>query len=319
MDAADDGVLHSMLFHSDTELAFACVYNTCYGWGSFADTNSSSALLMKLFWDYLFDLENNSGDPGNWQLGKAMAYSKDTMSPTINWTYSPAPGAWRAVIQGCLLFGDPAQRLKDLTKPPETPERPEGPTEGIVEVGYVFSTSTTDPEGENVSYLWDWGDGTSSEWTKYYDSGATATAFHSWAEEGNYSITVKAKDIHNAKSGWSDPPLTINIVDVPVLEIEDIHGSLFKVSVVIKNNGSTDATGVDWSITLDGGLIWGKETIGGIMSIPAGENITVKSKIICGLGRTVITASAEKPGVSSDTKERDAFVFLFFIKILDDE
>jgi len=80
MDAADDGILHSMLFHSDTELAFACVYNTCYGWGSYSDTNASSNLLMKLFWDYLFDLENNSGDPGNWQMGKAMAYSKDTMA-----------------------------------------------------------------------------------------------------------------------------------------------------------------------------------------------------------------------------------------------
>jgi len=112
MDAADDGILHSMLFHSDTELAFACVYNTCYGWGSCNVTNSSSAVQMKLFWDYLFDLENNSGSPINWQLGKAMTYSKDMMAPTINWTYSGAPGSWRAIIQGCLLFGDPAQRIK---------------------------------------------------------------------------------------------------------------------------------------------------------------------------------------------------------------
>jgi len=112
MDAADDGVLHSMLFHSDTELAFACVYNTCYGWGSFDDTNSSSALQMKLFWDYIFDTQNNSGCLYQWELGKAMAWSKDSMAPTINWTYTNAPGSWRAVIQGCLLFGDPAQKIK---------------------------------------------------------------------------------------------------------------------------------------------------------------------------------------------------------------
>jgi hypothetical protein len=117
MDAADDGVLHSMLFYSDTELAFACVYNTCFGWGSLDDTNSSSALQQKLFWDYFFDVTNNSGSAMNWQLGKAMAYSKDTMAPTTNWTYSGAPGSWRGIIQGCLLFGDPAQRLK----PPRTP------------------------------------------------------------------------------------------------------------------------------------------------------------------------------------------------------
>jgi len=117
MDDADDGILHSMLFHSDTELAFACVYNTCYGWGSFDDTNSSSALQMKSFWDYLFDTTNNSGSTQNWQLGKAQAWSKDVMAPTIDWTYTSAPGSWRAVIQGCLLFGDPAQKLKPPLQP----------------------------------------------------------------------------------------------------------------------------------------------------------------------------------------------------------
>jgi parallel beta-helix repeat protein len=113
-DAADDGVLDSMLFHSNITLAFACVYNTCYGWGNGYCTNSSSSFQQKAFWDYFFDVENNSGDLSNWQLGKAQAWSKDIMAPTINWDYSY--GSWRAIIQGCLLFGDPAQRIK----PPQT-------------------------------------------------------------------------------------------------------------------------------------------------------------------------------------------------------
>jgi len=107
MDAADDGVLHSMLFHSDTELAFACIYNTGYGWGSLNSTNSSSSVQQKTFWDYFFDTSNNSGGVNNWQLGKAQAWSKDCLAPTINWS-----GSWRSMIQGCLLFGDPAQRLQ---------------------------------------------------------------------------------------------------------------------------------------------------------------------------------------------------------------
>jgi hypothetical protein len=118
MDAEDDGVLHSMLFHSDTELAFACVYHTSYGWGSQDDTNSSSAVQQKLFWDYFFDTVNNSGNTMNWQLGKAHAFSKDAMAPMIDWTYTGAPGSWRGTIEACLLFGDPAQRIK----PPIQPE-----------------------------------------------------------------------------------------------------------------------------------------------------------------------------------------------------
>ncbi len=115
MDAADDGVLHSMLFHSDTELAFGCVYNTGYGWGNFDTTNSSSSFQQKSFWDYMFDTANNSGSTMNWQLGKAQAWSKDVMAPTINW--DPSSGTWRGIIESCLLFADPAQRIKPPVKP----------------------------------------------------------------------------------------------------------------------------------------------------------------------------------------------------------
>jgi VCBS repeat-containing protein len=107
MDAADDGVLHSMLFHDDEELAFAVVYNTGYGWGNFYCTNSSSALMQKSFWDYLFDVTNNSLGTSNWQMGKAQEWARDLLANTINWG-----GSWRETIQCCLLFGDPAQCIK---------------------------------------------------------------------------------------------------------------------------------------------------------------------------------------------------------------
>jgi len=106
MDAANDGVLHSMLFHSDTELAFGCVYNTGFGWGNFYCTGSSSAVQQKTFWDYMFDLTNNSGSIDKWQLGRAQAFSKDVMGPLINW--DKTGGTWRGIIQSCLLFSDPA-------------------------------------------------------------------------------------------------------------------------------------------------------------------------------------------------------------------
>ncbi|MBN2066611.1 MAG: PKD domain-containing protein [Candidatus Thermoplasmatota archaeon] len=204
MDASSDGVLHSMLFHSDTELAFACVYNTCYGWGNLYCTNSSSAFQQKMFWHYFFDMANNSGDFTNWQLGKGQAWSKDMMAPTINWDYSY--GTWRAIIQGCLLFGDPAQQLKTPhpSEAPSTPTAPTGPLEWVINQSATFSATATDPEEESIYYLFDWGDGSTSGWVGPYPSGETGSVSHEWKQLGDYNVRVKARDQWGAASDWSD-------------------------------------------------------------------------------------------------------------------
>jgi hypothetical protein len=215
MDAADDGVLHSMLFHSDTELAFGCVYNTCYGWGNFDSTNSSSAFQAKEFWSYFFDMENKSEDFMNWQFGKAHAFSKDRMAPTINWSPSQAPGSWRAIIEGCLLFGDPAQRLKSPhpSEPPATPDVPDAPSEWVQDIDCPIKVRTTDPEGDQILYLIDWGDGKMSEWLGPYESNQEVQAYHSYAELGEYQLRVRARDIWGSTSDWSDPFVLTIIVN----------------------------------------------------------------------------------------------------------
>lgn len=98
------------------------------------------------------------------------------------------------------------------------------------------------------------------------------------------------------------------------LEIRNISGSLFKVSAVIRNNGSADATSVNWNITLDGGFILlGKKTTGRLITIPVGKEVTVSSNLILGIGATMVTVTAKVPK-SSDIKEQKAFILLFFIK-----
>ena len=75
---------------------------------------------------------------------------------------------------------------------------------------YSYTTSTTDPNGDEVYYQWDWGDGTTSEWLGPYNSGVVITATHQWAAKGSFSIKVKAKDMSGAESSWSNPlPLKI--------------------------------------------------------------------------------------------------------------
>ena len=88
--------------------------------------------------------------------------------------------------------------------PPEKPERPIGQTTGKKGEEYAYSTSTTDVDDNQIYYLFDWGDGTNSGWVGPYASGGPAEIAHSWTENGNYEIKVKAKDNIGAESEWSD-------------------------------------------------------------------------------------------------------------------
>jgi hypothetical protein len=89
--------------------------------------------------------------------------------------------------------------------PPEQPAKPTGRITGTPGNTYMYSSTTTDPEGDGISYQWDWGDGNFSEWLGPYASGSTIATQKSWAEKGTYSVRVKAKDIQGHESNWSDP------------------------------------------------------------------------------------------------------------------
>ncbi|UCF49288.1 MAG: PKD domain-containing protein [Thermoplasmatales archaeon] len=268
MDAADDGVLHSMLFHSDTELAYGVVYNTCYGWGNFDTTNSSSAFQAKEFWAYFLDLDNKSIDFNGWQLGKAHAFSKDRMAPTIDWDYSY--GTWRAIIQGCLLFADPAQKIKTPhpSQEPDRPGTPSGKEYGVPEEVYEFTTSTTDPEGDQIFYLFDWGDGEYSEWLGPYTSGETVTTSHSWYDIGDYNIRVRARDEWGCVSLWSDVKV------FPIVENTPPNKPTITGPTSGKVNKPYDFTIVttdpdDQDVYYD--IFWGNAGSGDVGPFPSGE------------------------------------------------
>jgi hypothetical protein len=89
-----------------------------------------------------------------------------------------------------------------VNRSPNTPSTPSGPTSGLRYTTYYFTSSTTDPDGENILYEFNWGDGASSQYG-WYSSGATATGSHSWSGPGTYYIQVRAKDVNGAWSGWS--------------------------------------------------------------------------------------------------------------------
>ncbi len=233
---------------------------------------------------------------------------------TTDW--QQGTGTLYGMVQGAgppedYIFG---YEVTTTNGPPATPATPDGPDNGATGVEYTFTTSTTDPEGEDVYYKFDWGDGTISGWFGPFASGATGDGSYIWTTAGIFEVRVKAKDVNGGESDWSDPH-TIDIAEGPIMEIKPLSTSFFKVKATVKNAGAVEATDVAWSITLDGGAFIGKETTGTIASIPAGGEVEIQSGLVIGLGATAVTVTADvSPGVS-DIREQSGTVLLFIIMI----
>ena len=88
---------------------------------------------------------------------------------------------------------------------PNKPEKPKSRSKRGPGKEYNFLSSATDPNGEQLFYIWDWDDGNYSYWLGPYNSGDTSGATYSWEEKGEYFIRVKVKDIHGGESDWSEP------------------------------------------------------------------------------------------------------------------
>jgi len=129
-------------------------------------------------------------------------------------------------------------------EPPETPGQPSGPTEGIVGIEYTYTTNeVTDTDGDDVEYLFDWGDsGLYSGWLQEVSSSKY------WKQAGEYLVRVKARDTsYNQESDWSEA-LTITVSPGESIPIElqlDINAPL-----KVNEGGEFDVT-----ISIDAYLI----------------------------------------------------------------
>ncbi len=88
----------------------------------------------------------------------------------------------------------------------QTPERPmdiTGPDIGITYGTYDIAAQTSDPDGQDLWYKFDWGDGNVSDWTGPVASGQQANGAHAWNMAGSYNYRIKAKDEMDAESYWS--------------------------------------------------------------------------------------------------------------------
>jgi hypothetical protein len=254
MDAEDDGVLHSMLFHSNTELAFACIYNTGYGWGNYYSTNSSSALQQKSFWDYLFDTTNNSGSTINWQMGKAQEWARDFMAPTINW--DPGYETWKGTIECCLLFGDPAQ----VIKPPLVPQHNVGvqsldvpdhviPDQQIYVNATIVNNGRNDEQNVLVSFRVN-GTQLSSTTIPYFANHTTQQVSFLWTPAlGWYTVTMNVTIPGVSEEYYADNERSQLVIAGPDVAVTSLEvnanvavGILTPVKGLVENLGATSET-----------------------------------------------------------------------------
>jgi len=209
---------------------------------------------------------------------------------------------------------DAYEAILNINFPPDIPKKPIGPSEGKIKIEYSFSSSTDDPEGDQILYKFDWGDNTSSEWLGPYDSGDTVNAVHAWNFEGDYEIKVKAMDINGSVGDWSVPH-TIHILKVSFIRLHKISGGFLTVNAEIENLGELEANNVEWTFGLTGGLILaGRESTGVITSIPPNSKVTIESTPIIGVGKVTITVQAMIPENTAE-KTSNGFVYLFFIQV----
>jgi outer membrane protein assembly factor BamB len=96
-----------------------------------------------------------------------------------------------------------------------------GPQDGETGREYTFITDTvTDPDGDALFCLWEWGDENSSGWLGPYPSGEVMTASYSWTYPGEFAIRAKLKDVYGLESNWSESQyITIRWSEPPIIPV----------------------------------------------------------------------------------------------------
>jgi len=141
-------------------------------------------------------------------LSTGSSFSSSSLSVgthTIYFKVKDDDGDWSDEVSESLIV-----KSSGNNNPPNKPFKLVGPTSGNAGNSYTYSSVTIDSDGDQIYYLFEWGDGSNSGWVGPCDSGQIVTTSHKWDSQGSYQIKVKAKDVHNAESEWSDP-LAISI------------------------------------------------------------------------------------------------------------
>jgi len=90
-----------------------------------------------------------------------------------------------------------------------------------------------DPDGDNVSYQIDWGDGYYDSWFGWYASGEEITMSHDYQGYGRFRLMARAKDPHNATSEWAGISVVVSkskqIINLPFIQFLELFQNAFPI------------------------------------------------------------------------------------------
>lgn len=140
-----------------------------------------------------------------WSFGDGGTSSSE--QPTHTYTQS---GLYTVMLQVTDSVGNVSVNSTTvfINASPDIPEI-SGPPQGKIHQEYSYTFVTTDPEGDDIYYYVQWGDGYYTDWLGPYTSGEEIKLSHSWNKKGTYSIQCKAKDTNGWQSDWGTLSVTM--------------------------------------------------------------------------------------------------------------
>jgi len=170
----------------------------------------SSDDLFGLYFEQTWWYDNGTGLENKWSWAWTIT-EHWTSSATWSWwqiglDYGPGVGYVECFIDN-VSIGQTNWYAIDNTQP-NIPII-DGPATGTAGTAYDYDFTGTDPDGFEISYFVDWGDGTDSGWTDFVTSGTMETLSHTWTDQGEYTIKCKVKDLAENESNWKELTITM--------------------------------------------------------------------------------------------------------------
>ncbi len=104
------------------------------------------------------------------------------------------------ILIACIILVLPVVTANAVFNNPPGKPTIEGSNSGNAGTSYNYHFCSNDPDGDDIYYCVDWGDGSGEVCLGPYPSDTCITESHTWISDGNYIIQVKARDTNQAES-----------------------------------------------------------------------------------------------------------------------